>query len=131
MPRDGTKQRISTLTTRVLRLTAKEVLRNANASDDNAPRFDARTDAYGQPRGLRPDGQPVSDSLRGRRARPSAALPRGRRLGSRPLAGPVAPAAGGGGRPRLPRLWAAARGPDPGRQHRLDEGRERSEEHTS
>src|SRR5437879_11286946 len=106
------------------KIIAKEVLRNANASDDDAPRFDARTDAHGQPRGLRPDGQPVSDSLRGRRARPGAALPRGRRPGSRPLAGAVAPAAGGGGRPRLPRLWAAARGPDPGRQHRLDEGRE-------
>src|SRR6267378_8446607 len=86
------------------KITAKEVLRNANASDDDAPRFDARTDAHGQPRGLRPHGQPVSDSLRGGRTRPRTALPRGRRPRGRPLAGAVAPAAGGGSRPRLPRL---------------------------
>src|SRR5258706_3401018 len=77
-----------------------------------------------QHRGLHPGGEPYPDAHRreGARARAEAARAQRSRSGAR--AGAVAPAPRRVGRARLPWLRPGARRPDPGRQHRTDEGRE-------
>ena len=69
-------------------------------------------------------GEPPAHALAGRGADAGAAVAEGQRSGGGRKAGAVAPAAGGVGFAQIPGLRTAARRPDPGGQHRPDEGGE-------